>query len=222
MSKNPAQRLSEIVEELDKAYPEAHLELDFSTPFELLVATILAAQSTDARVNLVTKDLFKKYPNPKAYLEVDIEELQEDIRSTGFYRNKSKSIVNCCQMLINEFSGELPTTVEEMTRLPGVGRKTANIVLANAMGIPGIGVDTHTIRVPNRLGLVDSKKPDEIEAILCELLPREKWNRGNILIQWHGRYTCKAKNPDCHTCVVFDACPWQHKEYYLNRVKTVN
>ncbi len=214
MSEDLRRRTLEIIERLDKAYPEARLELDFTTPFELLIATILAAQCTDERVNKVTKSLFKKYPDPAAYLAVDISELEEDIRPTGFFRNKAKSIVACCNAIVEQYGGKLPGTIEELTKLPGVGRKTANIVLANAMNIPAIGVDTHTIRVPNRLGLVDTKDPDKIEEKLCELLPREKWHRGNILLQWHGRYTCQAKKPKCGECVLYDLCEWEDREIF--------
>jgi endonuclease-3 len=212
--KDPRRHVLEIIDRLDTAYPDARLELDFTTPFELLIATILAAQCTDERVNKVTKSLFKKYPNPAAFLAVDISELEEDIRPTGFYRNKAKSIVACCKTVVEEYNGKLPNTVEELTKLPGVGRKTANIVLANAMGIPAIGVDTHTIRVPNRLGLVETKDPDKIEAQLCDMLPQERWHRSNLLLQWHGRYTCQAKKPKCGQCAVFDLCEWQEKELF--------
>ncbi|MFQ5822995.1 MAG: endonuclease III [bacterium] len=214
MATDLRKRTLEIVDKLDKAYPNAHLELNFSSPFELLIATILAAQCTDERVNQVTKSLFKKYPNPAAYLMVDLSELEEDIRPTGFYRSKAKSIEACCKTLVEEFNGELPNTVEELTKLPGVGRKTANIVLSNAMGVPAIGVDTHTIRVPNRLGLVNIKDPDKIETRLCELLPKERWHRSNLLLQWHGRYTCQAKKPKCGQCVVYDLCEWEEKETF--------
>lgn len=214
MLENLRKRALEIINRLDSAYPDAHLELNFTTLFELLIATILAAQCTDERVNQVTKSLFKKYPNPAAFLAVDLSELEEDIRPTGFYRNKAKSIVACCQKLLEEYHSEPPKTVEEMTKLPGVGRKTANIVLANAMGVPAIGVDTHTIRVSNRLGWVDTKDPAKIETKLCELLPKEKWHRANILLQWHGRYTCQAKKPQCDQCVVYDLCPWEDKEIF--------
>ena len=200
-----------IINTLEKTYPEARLELDFTTPFELLIATILAAQSTDVRVNKVTKDLFKKYREPADYLKVDITELEQEIRSTGFYRNKAKSVVGCCNMIVNEFGCELPRSVEELVKLPGVGRKTANIVLANAMGIPAIGVDTHATRVPNRLGWVNTKNADKIEAILTDIFPEEKWQRANILIVWHGRYTCQAKKPKCGECVIYDSCPWEEK-----------
>ena len=214
MSSDLAQRAREIVDRLDKAYPEAHLELNFSNAFELLIATILAAQCTDERVNQVTKTLFKKYPTPEAFLAVPIEELEEDIRPTGFYRNKARGIRATCERLIKEYNGRVPDTVEELVKFPFVGRKTANIVLANAMGIPAIGVDTHVLRVSNRLGLANTKDPDKVEAALRELLPRERWHRATLVLQWHGRYTCQAKKPKCGSCVVFDLCPWPDKETY--------
>jgi len=207
-------RAVEIVNKLDQAYPEAHLELNFSNPFELLTATILAAQCTDAKVNQVTAELFQKYPNPEAFLNKDTSEIREDLEGITFAGNKAKYLKKCSEILTEQHNGQVPNSVEELVKLPGVGRKTANIVLANALGIPAIGVDTHTIRVPNRLGLVDSKNPDKIEARLCELLPKDKWLRGNIVIQWHGRYTCKAKKPNCGECVVFDLCKWEDKENY--------
>lgn len=201
----------EAVECLDAAYPEARQELNFSSPFELLIATILAAQCTDVRVNEVTATLFKKYPDPQAFVSVAIEELQEDIRTISFYRNKSKGLKSACQLLLEEFDGQVPANAKSLIKLPYVGRKTANIVLANAMGIPAIGVDTHTIRVPNRLGWVDTDNPDKIEAALCDLLPKEKWHRANIVIQWHGRYTCTAKKPNCTECMIYHLCNWSGK-----------
>ncbi|MFQ5675743.1 MAG: endonuclease III [bacterium] len=212
MTEDLRKRVVEIVDKLDKAYPEAHLELDFSTPFELLVATILAAQCTDAKVNQVTRNLFTKYPTPKSYLKANDDDLRQDLQGITFSRNKAKYIKNCCQALVEKFGGQVPTAVEDLTTLSGVGRKTANIVRANAMGIPAIGVDTHTIRVPNRLGWVKTKTPEKIEETLCELLPEEKWHRGNIVIQWHGRYTCKARKPKCNECVIFHQCDWAEKE----------
>jgi len=204
-----------IVDKLDAAYPDARQELNFETPFQLLIATILAAQSTDARVNRVTEGLFKKYPTPQAFVDVDISQLEEDIRSTGFYRNKAKNVKACCAALLEKHNGAIPPNVEKLITLPGVGRKTANIVLSNAMGIPAIGVDTHTLRVSNRIGVVSNiKNPDKIEQKLCELLPEEKWHRANILIQWHGRYTCKAKKPDCTNCAIYRLCNWEDKSNY--------
>lgn len=214
MSGNLRKRAEQIVDRLDQAYPEAHQELKFSSAFELLIATILAAQCTDAKVNQVTKNLFKKYPTPESYLKTDFSQLVKVLSGITFAGSKAKYIRKSCEMIINEFNGEVPNTVEKLTKLSGVGRKTANIVLANAMGIPAIGVDTHTIRVPNRLGLVDTDDPNKIEARLCELLPKEKWHRGNIVIQWHGRYTCIAKKPKCGGCVVADLCRWPEKELF--------
>ncbi len=208
-------RAGEIIDRLAQAYPEAHLELKFSNPFELLVATILAAQCTDERVNQVTESLFKKYRSPEDFLQVPIEELEEDIRPTGFYRNKAKSVVQCCQTLVEKFGGRVPESLEDLTQLPGVGRKTANIVRGNAMGQQAIAVDTHVKRVSGRLGLARSKDADKIEIELSEVIPQEKWTRATLLLQWHGRYTCTARNPKCSDCVVFDLCEWPDKESYL-------
>ncbi len=203
--------VEQVIDALEAAYPGARQELNFSSPFELLIATILAAQCTDARVNEVTENLFQKYPDPAAFVAIDPEELQEDIRKITFYRNKTKGIQSACRMLLDEFGGEVPEDVDSLVRLPYVGRKTANIVRANAMGIAAIGVDTHTIRVPNRLGWVTGKDPDKIEKTLCELIPQERWHRANLLIQWHGRYTCKAKKPKCTECPVYHLCSWEDK-----------
>ncbi len=211
MANDLQQKALEIVEKLDAAYPEAHQELRFSNAFELLIATILAAQCTDVKVNQVTAELFKKYPSPQSFLEVDEEAFQQEIRSITFYRNKAKGIKKSCQMLVDEHAGKVPADAEALVKLPYVGRKTANVVLANAMGIPAIGVDTHTLRVPNRLGWVDSKDPDKVEAALRELLPREKWHRANIVIQWHGRYVCKSRKPKCSECAIADRCTSEDK-----------
>jgi endonuclease-3 len=204
-------RAVKIVDRLDQAYPEARLELDFSSPFELLIATILAAQCTDAKVNEVTMDLFKKYKRPADYLKPDFQQLVDDLQGITFPGNKTKYIKKTCEKLLNEYDGQVPNSLDGLTKLSGVGRKTANIVLANAMGIPAIGVDTHTIRVPNRLGLVDTEEPLEIEERLCELLPKDRWHRANIVIQWHGRYTCQARKPKCGECAIFDLCEWSKK-----------
>lgn len=214
MSSELRKQALKTVDKLDKTYPEARQELDFSNAFELLIATILAAQCTDAKVNEVTKNLFRKYSNPAAYMTAGDDELRNDMAGITFAGSKAKYLKNCCKMLVNDFGGQVPNTVEELVKLQGVGRKTANIVLANAMGIPAIGVDTHTIRVPNRLGWVNTKNADKIEQTLCDLLPKEKWHRGNIVIQWHGRYTCKAKKPNCGKCAIFDLCNWQDKGQY--------
>src|SRR5574337_31149 len=183
---------------LEATHPNACVTLDFKNPFQLLIATILAAQCTDERVNQVTKGLFKRYPTPKAFADADQEELEEAIRSTGFYRNKARSIIGCCKKLVEEFDGQVPRTMEELITLPGVWRKTANIVLGNALGITaGIAVETHVIRVANRLGLAASDKPDENEQQLCRIVPKESWTRLTHLLVFHGRAICTAKRPDC-------------------------
>jgi endonuclease-3 len=201
-------KFQKCIERLAAAYPHARLELNFTSPFELLIATILAAQCTDARVNEVTNKLFRKYSDPSAYLQVPPAELEQDIHQITFYRNKTRGIIKACKMLVEQYDGSVPVNVEELVKLPYVGRKTANIVLANAFNIPAIGVDTHTIRVPNRLGWLDSQNPDDIEQKLCNLLPEESWHRANILLQWHGRYTCKARKPLCADCVLTENCQW--------------
>ncbi len=197
---------------LEETHPDACVTLDFKSPFQLLIATILAAQCTDERVNQVTKGLFKRYPTPKAFADAHPEELEEAIRSTGFYRNKARSIIGCCKKLIEEFGGQVPQTMEALITLSGVWRKTANIVLSNALGITaGIAVDTHVIRVANRLGLAASDKPDEIEQQLCRIIPKEQWTRLTHLLVFHGRAVCTAKRPDCPRCPIRHLCPWPDK-----------
>jgi endonuclease-3 len=208
---SPAQA-KKILAVLEATYPNARVTLDFKNPFQLLIATILAAQCTDERVNRVTKGLFKRYPTPKAFAEADPAELEEAIRSTGFYRNKAKSIIGCCQRLVEAYGGQVPRTMDDLISLPGVWRKTANIVLGNAFGLnEGIAVDTHVTRVANRLGLADSDKQDEIEQQLCRVIPREKWTLVTHLLIFHGRNICKAQRPDCPRCPVLHLCPWPHK-----------
>lgn len=197
---------------LEETYPDAHVTLDFKSPFQLLIATILAAQCTDERVNQVTKGLFTRYPTPKAFADADPVELEEAIRSTGFYRNKARSIIGCCKKMVEEFGGQVPQTMEDLITLSGVWRKTANIVLGNALGITaGIAVDTHVIRVTNRLGLAQSNKPDEIEQQLCRIIPKEKWIPLTHLLVFHGRRICMARKPDCPHCPVRHLCPWPDK-----------
>jgi endonuclease-3 len=183
----PAQA-SKILAILEAAYPEARVTLVFKNPFQLLIATVLAAQCTDERVNRVTRGLFKRYRTPKDFAEADPAELEEAIRPTGFYRNKAKSIIGCCKMLLDEHGGQVPRTMDDLITLPGVWRKTANIVLGNAFGLSeGIAVDTHVTRVANRLGLVKSEKQDEIEQQLCRIVPNEKWTLITHLLIFHGR-----------------------------------
>ena len=205
-------RAKRILAILEASYPDARVTLDFKSPFQLLIATILAAQCTDERVNQVTKDLFKKYRTPKDFADADPAELEEAIRPTGFYRNKARSIIGCCKKLVEEYGGQVPRTMEALIHLPGVWRKTANIVLGNAFGITeGIAVDTHVTRVANRLGLAESDKQEEIEQQLCRVVPKEKWTLTTHLLIFHGRTTCKAKRPECPRCQVRHLCPWPHK-----------
>ncbi|GJQ61284.1 MAG: endonuclease III [Melioribacteraceae bacterium] len=192
---------------LQEQYPKVEPALDYTSPFELLIATILSAQCTDERVNIVTKDLFKKYKTPQDYIKVDSEELEQDIFSTGFYRQKAKSVKNCCTELVEKFNGEVPADFEKLNSLPGVGRKTASVVAGNAFGIPAIAVDTHVKRLSNLLGFIDSKNPDKIEERLKELLPESLWVDSSHLLATHGRRICFARRPNCHECVIGSLCP---------------
>jgi endonuclease-3 len=202
------ERLLKLLELLKKEYPEPKTALEFSNPLELLVATILSAQCTDKRVNMVTKELFKKYPSPEDYAEVGLEELEQDIRSTGFYRNKARNIKNCCKMIVEKFDSEVPNKMDDLITLPGVARKTANIVLANAYGvIEGIAVDTHVRRLAQRLGLSKNKDPNKIETDLMAVAPKEEWSNLSHLLIFHGRKVCQAKKPKCDACVLNRACP---------------
>jgi endonuclease III len=191
-----------------KKYPEPKVALDFSSPLQLLIATILSAQCTDVRVNMVTPGLFKKYCTAADFANAQQEELEKDIRSTGFYRNKAKSIISCCKALVENHGGKVPRTMDELVQLGGVGRKTANCVLGGAYGISsGVVVDTHVRRVSQRLGLASTDDPEKIEVELMELLPHDEWYRfGNLLIL-HGRNTCDARKPDCLNCPVQKLCP---------------
>ena len=200
-------RASEILRRLKKEYPLAKIALEFQTPFQLLISTILSAQCTDQRVNIVTKSLFKKYKKPEDYLIVSDKELEKDIFSTGFYRQKAKSIKNCCKALLESYGGKVPEDFEALNSLPGVGRKTASVVAGNAFGIAAIAVDTHVIRLSNLIGFVDSKNPEKIEEALKEIFPEKEWiNLGHYLMN-HGRKVCIARRPKCTACVVGDLCP---------------
>ncbi len=201
-------RAAEILDRLEQRYPEARVELDFDGPLQLLIATILSAQSTDKRVNQVTPGLFRKYPDAASLAEASRDDLEEELRSTGFFRQKTKSVQGCCAMLVELHGGEVPREMEELTALPGVGRKTANVVRAGAFGLPGIAVDTHCRRVSQRLGLTAESDPVKIEQRLGELYPENRWRDISRLYIWHGRYTCKARKPDCEGCVLADVCPW--------------
>lgn len=192
-------------------YPEPKLALHYSNPLELLVAVILSAQCTDARVNEVTGHLFRKYRTAADYAKADPERFEEEIRSTGFYHNKAKSVIGCCRKLVEEFGGKVPDSVEALVTLPGVGRKTANMVLGNAFGKPGIAVDTHVLRVSNRLGIVASDDPEAVEARLMELIPRPQWTAFTNAMILHGRETCTAKAPKCLQCILYAECGWPQK-----------
>jgi endonuclease III len=201
----PAQ---EVVTRLKAEYPDARTELDWKNPLELLVATMLSAQTTDVQVNRVTQNLFAKYRTAEDYSHADPSELEEDIRPTGFYRNKARSLRNMAGALVEEHGGEVPATMQDLVALPGVGRKTANVVLGNAFGVDeGIVVDTHVRRVSGRLGLTENKDPVKIEQDLMQVVPESDWTVFSHLLILHGRRTCKARKPDCPNCVLNDICP---------------
>jgi endonuclease-3 len=200
--------VEETIARLKSAYPDARTALDWSSPLELLVATILSAQTTDVRVNSVTPDVFAKYPTAAAYADADPTELEEAIRPTGFFRNKAKSLQGMAHALVEEHGGEVPRTMEELVALPGVGRKTANVVLGNAFSIDeGVVVDTHVRRLSNRLGFTSYKDPEKIEKDLIDTVPQKNWTVFSHLLILHGRSVCKARKPACGDCVVNDLCP---------------
>jgi endonuclease-3 len=205
------QRAAKIVRALGKAYPDARIALDFTTPLELLVATILSAQCTDERVNMVTPGLFKKYRTAADLARANLPKLEEEIRSTGFYRAKAKSLVNMAKALVERHAGEVPRSREALVDLPGVGLKTANVVLGNAFGVPAIAVDTHVFRVSQRLGLAAADDPDRIHDQLTGVLPRPIWTQATHLLITHGRRTCTARKPLCPACPVRALCPWTGK-----------
>ena len=206
-SKSEAARANEILKRLKKEYTVVQIALEFDSPFQLLISTILSAQCTDERVNLVTKSLFKKYKKPEDYLRVTNEELEKDIFSTGFYKQKTKSIKNCCKALLENYNGKVPKDFDSLNSLPGVGRKTASVVAGNAFGIPAIAVDTHVKRLSNLMGFVNSENPDKIEERLKELFPETEWiNLGHYLMN-HGRKVCIARRPKCLECVIGELCP---------------
>jgi endonuclease III len=202
------ERAPELIKRLSKANPDAHVALDFTNPLECLIATILSAQCTDERVNIVTKTLFKKYTRAEDYLKVSVEELAADIKPTGFFNQKTKSIRGACARIVETYGGEVPNTMEDLITLPGVARKTANIVLGNAYGVVvGIAVDTHVRRVGERLGFTAETDPDKIEQDLMRLIPRKRWFDFTYVIIDHGRAICVARKPRCGECPVSDLCP---------------
>jgi len=204
-------RGAKILSALGRAYPDAGIELRFSTPLELLVATILSAQCTDARVNAVTANLFPRYRTALDWAHLDPATLEREIFSTGFYRAKARAVLGMAQALVERHAGLVPRTVEELTALPGVGRKTANVVLGNAFGIPALAVDTHVSRVSQRLGLTRETEADGIHDDLCQVFPRRSWTRATHLLIIHGRRTCLARGPACPACPVRALCPWPGK-----------
>lgn len=199
-----------IIRKLRKEYPDARCTLNFSSPLELLVATILAAQCTDERVNIVTQDLFRKYTKAQDYANADLAALEQDIKSTGFFRNKARSLKACCQQLVEQHGGEVPNTMEDLTALPGVGRKTANVLLGNAFGVPGIVVDTHVSRLAQRIGLTKHTKQEQekIERDLMAVVPKSRWTLFSHLLVFHGRGICVGGKPWCSRCVIRPECDY--------------
>jgi endonuclease-3 len=203
-----ARRACEVMRRLGELYPHAHIALDYDDPWHLLVAVILSAQTTDVGVNRVTPKLFARFPGPADLASADVAEVEEIVKPTGFYHNKTRSIMGAARMVASDFSGKVPDTMEDLMRIPGVARKTANIVIANAYGkVEGIAVDTHVFRLAHRLGLTVEKDPDKVERDLCALLPRDDWFAVNYRFIDHGRAVCTAKRPACGACVLSDICP---------------
>ena len=202
-----------VMDILEKTYPSAKAELDFTNPLELLVATILSAQCTDVRVNKTTPVLFEKYKTAKDYAEADLEELMEIIRPCGFYRTKANHLIGAGRVMEESFQGQVPRTMEEIMTLPGVGRKTANVVLSNAFGVPGIAVDTHVFRVSNRIGLCDTDTPEKTEMALQKIIPKDRWSQSHHVLIFHGRRCCAARKPKCTVCPVSEQCLfWRKKQ----------
>ena len=204
---NTKTKAGKVLDILGKDYPDARVTLNFHDPLQLLMATILAAQCTDERVNRVTKNLFRKYRNAADFAQADLETLEEEIRPTGFYHNKAKNIMRCCQMIMQQFQGQIPRTLQDLTALPGVGRKTANIILGNVYGQQAIAVDTHVKRVTHRLGWAQADDPDKIEFQLMAVIPPNRWTLACHQLVFHGREICSAQKPKCNTCSVATLCP---------------
>ncbi len=211
-------RTARIIELLRRTYPGAHCELNFTTPLELLVATILSAQCTDKRVNIVTAELFKTFRTARDYAEAPLADIEHAVKTTGFFRNKAKNIQACCRKLLERHAGEVPRTMDELTQLDGVGRKTANVVLGNVFNLNvGVVVDTHVGRLSTRLGLTRETNPEKVEQDLMKLVPREQWALFSHWLIWHGRRRCMARNPNCSACELRDLCPTGEKTAPGNR-----
>jgi endonuclease-3 len=200
-------RAKRIVSLLKKQYPDAKCALNYENPLQLLVATVLSAQCTDVRVNMVTPALFARYPNAEAFANADLSELETAIKSTGFFRNKARSIQESTKRIVSDYGGEVPNTLEDLVHLPGVGRKTANVILGNAFNVPGITVDTHVRRVSHRLGLTKHSIPEKIEQDLMELIPKKEWTAFSHRMIFHGRQVCHARKPTCEICALNKVCP---------------
>ncbi|MFQ5867669.1 MAG: endonuclease III [bacterium] len=206
--------IDKILTSLKKEYPNAKVALNFSNPLEILVATVLSAQCTDERVNMVTKSLFKKYRKAQDYAKANLKTFEQEIRTTGFYHSKAKSIISAAQKMVKDFDGKVPDSMDKLMQLPGVARKTANIVLSNGFGkVEGIAVDTHVRRLSQRLGLTKNKEPDKIEQDLMKLLNKKEWGKFSYLLIDHGRKICDAKKPDCLECILQKLCP-SKKSFY--------
>jgi endonuclease III len=208
MPRRPPMKPGSLIKVLDREFPDPKVELYYTNPLELLIATILSAQCTDDRVNKVTPHLFKKYKSAKDYARADPGTLEQEIRSTGFYKNKTKSIIGCARALVEKYDGQVPRTLEELVSLPGVWRKTANVILGNVFGRPVIVVDTHVRRVSQRLGLTRSEDPDEIETELGRFIPEKSWTRVSLQLLLHGRYICTARSPKCPDCGLKTVCAY--------------
>ncbi len=195
-----------VIERLEELYPNARLELEYDNAFQLLIEAILAAQESDKKVNELRRELFNKYKTPEDVVKAPLDQLEKDISSINFYRRKAKLIKKCCQALVEEFGGEIPKSVEEMVKLPGVGRKTANMVIGGAFGLPAIIVDRHVLRVAQRIGFTDKKDPDKVEQDLMEIVPKESWTKFSFLLLNHGKNICLARNPKCEECPICDLC----------------
>lgn len=198
--------VTKILNILEETYPDAKCALGFKSPYELMVATILSAQCTDVRVNKVTSELYKEYNTPEKMIELTERQLGEKIKSCGFYNNKSKNILAASKILIEKYNGKVPSNLEQLTELPGVGRKTANVVLSNAFGIPAIAVDTHVFRVSNRIGIANSKNVEDTEKQLMENIPKDRWSQSHHLLIFHGRNICIARKPKCDSCPINQYC----------------
>lgn len=204
--KKTKKEVVEILDLLMEIHPNAHCELVHSTPFELLVATILSAQCTDVRVNIVTEQMFKKYNTPTDFMNLTIKQIENEIKTCGLYKSKAEKIKEASTMIVNEFGGEVPDNLDDLVKLPGVGRKTAGVVLSNSFGIPAIAVDTHVFRVSNRIGIVKELTPEKTEFALMKAIPKDRWTHSHHLLIFHGRRVCKARKPECKSCNITEYC----------------